>query len=110
MYIQVRVQGLVCLGQMLELLDRWFVLDEVLPALREIPTSSRSEPAVLMAILGVHQVALEHKKLGIPRDTLATKVLPFLVPLAVENGLNVQQVSYCFASRSEVLSCTRSYS
>lgn len=78
---------------MLELLDRWFVLDEVLPMLRDIPAASRSEPAVLMAILGVHQVALEHKKLGIPRDTLATKILPFLVPLAVENALNLQQVS-----------------
>ena len=47
--IQVRVNCLLCLGKLLETMDKWFVLDEVLPLLPQIPTR---EPAVLMSILG----------------------------------------------------------
>ena len=40
---------LVCVGKLLEHLDKWLVLDEVLPFLPQIPSR---EPAVLMGILG----------------------------------------------------------
>ena len=33
-----------------------------------------------------------HKKLGMDKDYLATKAIPFLFPLAVEPGLNLSQV------------------
>jgi len=46
---QLRVNCLVCLGKILEHLDRWYVMDEVLPMLQQIPSR---EPAVLMSILG----------------------------------------------------------
>ncbi len=46
---QVRVNSLVCLGKILEYLDKWFVIDEILPFLQQIPSK---EPAVLMGILG----------------------------------------------------------
>lgn len=46
---QVRVNSLVCLGKILEYLDKWFVLDDILPFLQQIPSK---EPAVLMGILG----------------------------------------------------------
>ena len=46
---QVRVNCLVCVGKILEHLDRWYVMDEVLPMLQQIPSR---EPAVLMSILG----------------------------------------------------------
>jgi len=45
----VRVNCLVCVGKILEHLDRWYVMDEVLPMLQQIPSR---EPAVLMSILG----------------------------------------------------------
>ncbi|XP_035674782.1 SCY1-like protein 2 [Branchiostoma floridae] len=86
--LSVRVNCLVCLGKMLESLDKWFVLDEILPMLQEIPSR---EPAVLMGMLGIYKMTLEHKKLGIPRDVLATKVLPFLLPIVIDNGLNLKQ-------------------
>lgn len=41
---------LVCVGKLLEHLDKWLVLDEVLPFLPQIPSR---EPAVLMGILGM---------------------------------------------------------
>lgn len=47
--LQVRVNSLVCVGKILEYLDKWFVLDEILPFLQQIPSK---EPAVLMGILG----------------------------------------------------------
>ncbi|KAI8512793.1 SCY1-like protein 2, partial [Branchiostoma belcheri] len=86
--LSVRVNCLVCLGKMLESLDKWYVLDEILPMLQEIPSR---EPAVLMGMLGIYKMTLEHKKLGIPRDVLATKVLPFLLPIVIDNALNLKQ-------------------
>ncbi|EDM16981.1 SCY1-like 2 (S. cerevisiae) (predicted), isoform CRA_c [Rattus norvegicus] len=46
--LAVRVNSLVCLGKILEYLDKWFVLDDILPFLQQIPSK---EPAVLMGIL-----------------------------------------------------------
>lgn len=37
------------LGKILEYLDKWFVIDEILPFLQQIPSR---EPAVLMGVLG----------------------------------------------------------
>ncbi|KAI5637620.1 protein kinase domain-containing protein [Phthorimaea operculella] len=87
-YISVRVNCLLCLGKILEHLDKWLVLDEIIPFLPQIPSR---EPAVLMGILGIYKLALSHKKLGITKEVMATKVLPFLVPLCVENGLTLNQ-------------------
>ncbi|XP_026748756.1 SCY1-like protein 2 [Galleria mellonella] len=87
-YISVRVNCLLCLGKLLEHLDKWLVLDEIIPFLPQIPSR---EPAVLMGILGIYKLALSHKKLGITKEVMATKVLPFLIPLCVENGLTLNQ-------------------
>lgn len=37
---------------------------------------------------------MNSNKLGIPKEMLATKVIPFLVPLSIENGLSLLQVSF----------------
>lgn len=37
---------------------------------------------------------MSHKKLGITKDVMATKVIPFLMPLSIENGLNLNQVVF----------------
>lgn len=47
--LSVRVNCLLCLGRLLEHLDKWLVLDEILPFLPQIPSR---EPAVLMGVLG----------------------------------------------------------
>lgn len=86
--LTVRVNCLLCLGQLMEHMDKWFVLDEILPFLQKIPSR---EPAVLMTVLGIHKVAFEGSKLGITKDTLANKVVPFLIPLAMDNNLNLSQ-------------------
>ncbi|GLH08809.1 SCY1-like protein 2 [Gryllus bimaculatus] len=87
-YISVRVNCLVCVGKLLEHLDKWLVLDDVLPFLPQVPSR---EPAVLMGILGIYKLALTHKKLGITKELMATKIVPFLMPLSIENGLTLNQ-------------------
>ncbi|XP_068256712.1 SCY1-like protein 2 isoform X2 [Nyctibius grandis] len=86
--LAVRVNSLVCLGKILEYLDKWFVLDDILPFLQQIPSK---EPAALMGILGIYKCTFTHKKLGITKEQLAGKVLPHLIPLSIENNLNLNQ-------------------
>nr|XP_018915596.1 PREDICTED: SCY1-like protein 2 isoform X1 [Bemisia tabaci]XP_018915597.1 PREDICTED: SCY1-like protein 2 isoform X1 [Bemisia tabaci]XP_018915598.1 PREDICTED: SCY1-like protein 2 isoform X1 [Bemisia tabaci]XP_018915599.1 PREDICTED: SCY1-like protein 2 isoform X1 [Bemisia tabaci] len=87
-YISVRVNCLVCLGKLLEFLDKWLVLDEVLPFLPQIPSR---EPAVLMGILGIYKLVLNHKKMTVSKEVMATKIIPFLMPLSIENSLTLNQ-------------------
>ncbi|KAM6985680.1 SCY1-like protein 2 [Aplochiton taeniatus] len=86
--LAVRVNSLVCLGKILEYLDKWFVIDEILPFLQQIPSR---EPAVLMGVLGIYKCTFTHKKLGIPKEHLAAKSLPHLVALSIDNNLNLNQ-------------------
>lgn len=86
--LSVRVNCLLCLGRLLENLDKWLVLDEVLPFLPQIPSR---QPPVLMGILGIYKLAMDHKKLGITKEVMATKILPFLMPLCIENDLTMSQ-------------------
>ena len=48
--LSVRVNGLVCIGKLLTHMDKWLVLDEILPMLQQVPSR---EPAVIMAIVGM---------------------------------------------------------
>ncbi|XP_071542803.1 SCY1-like protein 2 [Panulirus ornatus] len=93
-YLSVRVNCLVCVGKMLEHLDKWLVMDDILPFLEQIP--SRESP-VVMAIVGIFKIALNHKNLGITKEILAMKVLPFLFPLSIENSLTPNQHSAIMA-------------
>lgn len=85
---KLRVCSLVCTGKLLEHLEKWIVLDDILPILEKI--TSR-ESAVLMAMLGIYKIVFSHPKLGISKDMLATRVLPYLIPLSIENSLNMSQ-------------------
>ncbi|XP_061495481.1 SCY1-like protein 2 [Rhineura floridana] len=99
--LAVRVNSLVCLGKILEYLDKWFVLDDTLPFLQQIPSK---EPAVLMGILGIYKCTFSHKKLGITKEQLAGKVLPHLIPLSIENNLNLNQFNSFISVIKEMLS------
>lgn len=86
--LSVRVNCLVCIGKLLQHLDKWLVLDDVLPMLQQIPSR---EPAVVMAIVGIYKLTLSDSKLGMTKEIIASNVLPFLFPLSIENGLSVSQ-------------------
>jgi SCY1-like protein 2 len=97
------VNCLICLGKLVESLDKWIIIDEVIPLLQSIPSR---EPAVLMAILGIIKVAMSSTKSGgLPREILATKVIPFLIPIAIETSLNLNQVKRFLFVQSINLSC-----
>uniref|UniRef100_A0A672T5F8 SCY1-like protein 2 n=1 Tax=Sinocyclocheilus grahami TaxID=75366 RepID=A0A672T5F8_SINGR len=98
--LAVRVNSLVCLGKILEYLDKWFVIDEILPFLQQIPSR---EPAVLMGILGIYKCTFTHKKLGIPKEHLAGKSLPHLVSLSIDNNLNLSQFTSFMAVIREMM-------
>ena len=49
------------------------------------------EPAVIMAIVGIFKLAVTSSKLGLTKEEMANKALPFLIPLSIENGLTVAQ-------------------
>uniref|UniRef100_H2ZDH0 Protein kinase domain-containing protein n=1 Tax=Ciona savignyi TaxID=51511 RepID=H2ZDH0_CIOSA len=86
----IRIKALVCIGKLLPNFDKWFIQDEILPFLHKL--TSR-EPGILMAILGIYKTTLTHDKLGITKETMAAKCLPFLIPLSIDNNLNLQQYS-----------------
>lgn len=47
---------------------------------------------------------LTHKKLGITKELMATKILPFLLPLSIENGLTLNQFNALMAVIKEMVS------
>ncbi|KAF6778039.1 hypothetical protein AHF37_02826 [Paragonimus kellicotti] len=86
--LSTRIACLMCMGKLLDYLDKWIVMDELLPFLQQI--TSR-EPIILVAMLGIYRIAFSHEKLGISREKLATRVLPHLIPLSVDSSLNLKQ-------------------
>ncbi|KAK9875014.1 hypothetical protein WA026_005824 [Henosepilachna vigintioctopunctata] len=98
--LSVRVNCLLCIGGLLEHLDKWLVIDEILPFMPQI--TSR-EPAVLMGILGIYKLTMTHKKLGISKEIMATRILPFLIPLCIENSLSLTQFNALVALVKEML-------
>lgn len=47
---------------------------------------------VLLHDLGIYKQTTMYKKLSLDKDYIAKSALPFLLPLAVEPGLNITQV------------------
>lgn len=99
-FVSVRVNCLLCIGKLLDHLDKWLVLDDVLPFLSQIPSR---EPAVIMAILGIYKLSLNHNKLGITKEVMANKIIPFLMPLSIENGLSVAQFNAIMSMIKEMV-------
>ena len=44
-----------------------------------------------------------HKKLGITKEVMATKVLPFIIPLAIDSNLNLSQFQAYMATVKEMI-------
>lgn len=53
---------------------------------------------------GIYKLTMSHKKLGITKEVMATKVLPFLIPLCVENGLTLNQFNALIALVKQMIS------
>jgi len=86
--LSVRVNSLICVGKLIDHMDKWQVIDDVLPMFHQIPSK---EPAVIMAIVGIYKLTLNNSKIGLTKEVMAAKVLPFVIPLSIENGLSLSQ-------------------
>lgn len=86
--LAIRVQSLLCIGKLLPTLESWMVTDLILPALPKIRSR---EPAVLMALLGIYKLTAESESVVVSREQWAKSALPFLIPICVENTLNLGQ-------------------
>ncbi|XP_060175576.1 SCY1-like protein 2 B [Lycium barbarum] len=93
----VRVNALLCLGDMVHTLDKPAVL-EILQTIQRCTAVDRSAPT-LMCTLGVANSIL--KKNGI--EFVAEHVLPLLMPLLIVQQLNVQQFAKYMAFVKEIL-------
>ncbi|KXJ26994.1 SCY1-like protein 2 [Exaiptasia diaphana] len=98
--LAVRVNSLVCIGKVLEHLDKYYVMEDILPFLSQIP--SREAPT-LMGILGIYKQTMVHTKLGMDKDYLAMKAIPFLFPLSVEPSLNLKQFTQFMAIINDMI-------
>lgn len=47
---------------------------------------------------------MSHKKLGMTKEIMANRVIPFLVPLSIENGLTIQQFNAIMTMVKEIIS------
>ncbi|XP_055375118.1 SCY1-like protein 2 [Condylostylus longicornis] len=86
--LSVKVNGLICIGHLLDNLDKWLVSDIILPFLVKIPNR---EPAIIMAVIGIFKLIMANKKLGLSKSEIATKVIPYLMPLSIENSLTMNE-------------------
>lgn len=96
------VNGLVCLGHLLEYMDRWLVMDEVVPLLVQQMRGAR-DPPVIMAMVAILRRVLDSKRLGVTREVMAVKLVPFLMPLCVESGLAVDEFEVVVAMVKELV-------
>lgn len=86
--LRIRVNTLVCIGKLVDHMDKFLLVDEIFPVFQQIPSR---EPAVLMAMLGIYKQTLVQSKIHLEKDYLASKAIPFLLPLSIEPTLNVSQ-------------------
>lgn len=54
-------------------------------------------------VVGIFKLIMSHKKLGMTKEIMATKVIPFLVPLSIENGLTINQFNAIMAMVKEII-------
>ena len=73
---------------MLEHMDKWQVIEEVIPMITQLPSR---EPAIVMATVGIFKISMNNPKIGLSKEVMANKVLPFLFPVCIENSLSVTQ-------------------
>ena len=53
-------------------------------------------------------MVLSHKKISIPKEVMASQVLPFLMPFCIENSLTLNQFNAVIAVVKEMISSVES--
>lgn len=58
--------------------------------------------------LGVYRIILSHKKMYITKETMALNILPFLIPMCIENTLTVNQFNVLISIVKEMVTTIES--
>mmetsp|Transcript_43917 Transcript_43917/g.71412 ORF Transcript_43917/g.71412 Transcript_43917/m.71412 type:complete len:1056 (-) Transcript_43917:1151-4318(-) len=82
----VRINALVCVSKLLPLLDKGAIESVIIPCIEKCLTLDKSSQC-LMCVLGVYEAI--GKQLG--PETAGLKLLPTLIPLTYERGLDLKQ-------------------
>eukprot|EP00912_Choanoflagellata_sp_UC4_P000574 UC4_evm1s355 len=87
----LRINSLVCIGKIMDALDKWVFQEKIMKALSMI---SSNEPGILMAVLGIFQTAFKDPKMGIQDPAILCKtIIPKLVVNSSNDSLNSRQFS-----------------
>eukprot|EP01135_Chromosphaera_perkinsii_P011581 Nk52_evm20s2449 gene=Nk52_evmTU20s2449 len=86
--VPVKINFLVCLGKLMELMDKFTVVEKLLPALGNIDSH---EPGILMAMLGLYDEMVKQKNLSLDKDEICRCILPRLLCHSIDPNLNVKQ-------------------
>ncbi|XP_054086089.1 SCY1-like protein 2 isoform X6 [Zeugodacus cucurbitae] len=81
---------LICIEVLMDKLDRAQVMEEVLQLLSDVRIP---EPDIVMRTVHIYHKMVVDKTYGLTVETMATHVLPLLIPHTVNPGLNLEQ--YC---------------
>ncbi|KRY51312.1 SCY1-like protein 2 [Trichinella britovi] len=98
---KVKVNALLCIGSIVNSLERWMIMEIVIPTLARI---NSHEPGVLMVLLGIFQVIFNNKQFNLSKEIMAKYCLPSLLMASVENGLNLVQFESFIKLIKEMLS------
>ncbi|KRZ55099.1 SCY1-like protein 2 [Trichinella nativa] len=99
--LSVKVNALLCIGSIVNSLERWMIMEIVIPTLARI---NSHEPGVLMVLLGIFQVIFNNKQFNLSKEIMAKYCLPSLLMASVENGLNLVQFESFIKLIKEMLS------
>lgn len=86
--LSIRIGCLDCINKLVEIMERSTIINQVLPCLFDMPSK---DAGVVMAAAGIVKTIVNNARVEMTKDILAAKLLPFLVPLSIENDLNLQQ-------------------
>ncbi|XP_020715853.1 SCY1-like protein 2 isoform X1 [Ceratitis capitata] len=81
---------LICIERLMDKLERAQVMEEVLQLLGDVRIP---EPDIVMRTVHIYHKMVVDKSYGLTVETMATHVLPLLIPHTVNPGLNLEQ--YC---------------
>ncbi|XP_020816683.1 SCY1-like protein 2 isoform X2 [Drosophila serrata] len=82
---------LMCIERVMDRMERAQVMDEVLPLLANIRIP---DPDIIMRTVRIYHKLFVDKTYGLTVETMATNVLPLLIPHTVNPALNFEQ--YCY--------------
>ncbi|KAH8345925.1 hypothetical protein KR067_009094, partial [Drosophila pandora] len=82
---------LMCIERVMDRMERAQVMDEVLPLLANVRIP---DPDIIMRTVRIYHKLFVDKTYGLTVETMATNVLPLLIPHTVNPALNFEQ--YCY--------------